>query len=60
MHIKIKNMKSTKNKTKRVRCILGKCDTQKLSKVYWYREKSIDIAREFDTILMPDIVSKLF
>ena len=31
----------------------GKCDNQKLSTFYWYREKFIDIAREFNTISMP-------
>ena len=29
---------------------LCKCDTWKLSKFYWYREKFIDITRKFDTI----------
>ena len=39
---------------------LSKCDTQKLSKVYRYREKSINIARKFDTISRPNILSNQF
>ena len=38
--------------------LLSKCNNRKLSKVYRYREKFIDIARNFNTILIPDIVSK--
>ena len=38
----------------------GKCDTEKSIEVYRYREKTIDIAREFDKISIPDIVSKRF
>ena len=32
---------------------LGKCNNRKLSKVYWYCENYIDIAREFDMISIP-------
>ena len=39
---------------------LSKCDTRKLSKVYRYREKFIDNARNFDTIVIPDIISTVF
>ena len=39
---------------------ISKCDNQKLLKVYRYREKSIDIARKFDTISNPDIVPNQF
>ena len=38
----------------------GKCDTEKIIEVYRYRKKTIDIARKFNTILIPDIVSKQF